>query len=52
MVDNIGWFQAQWPPWEQVDIATKELVPVAVAAALWGSRWKENIFVFTLTTWG
>ncbi len=25
--------------WGGVDTATKELVPVVVAAALWGSRW-------------
>ena len=40
MVDGLGWFQVQWPDtWGAVDIATKELIPVVIAAALWGSRW-------------
>ena len=35
-----GWFQLQWPPsWLSVNIATKELVPVVTAAALWGRLW-------------
>ena len=35
-----GWFQLQWPPtWLSVNIATKEFVPVVMAAALWGRQW-------------
>ena len=36
------WFQIQWPPaWAGVDIVVKELVPVVVAAALWGRGWQH-----------
>ena len=35
-----GWFQLQWPSsWGQVDISSKELVPIVIAAALWGPAW-------------
>ena len=35
-----GWFQLQWPEaWHSVHIAAKELVPVVIAAAMWGSSW-------------
>ena len=34
-----AWFQFQWPDsWKDGNIATKELFPIVVAAALWGSR--------------
>ena len=34
------WFQLRWPPsWAEVNIAAKELVPVVVSAAVWGSKW-------------
>ena len=34
------WFQLQWPlTWEDIDITVKELVPIVVAAALWGRNW-------------
>ena len=34
------WFQLKWPEsWAEVDIAVKELVPIVVAAAIWGRRW-------------
>ncbi len=37
---GLGWFQFSWPPhWDKVDISTKELVPIAVAAAVWGPSW-------------
>ena len=36
-----GWFSLRWPQqWSDVDIAVKELVPLVIAAALWGSRWR------------
>lgn len=39
-VNNLGWFQLQWPDsWQSTNIAAKELVPVVIAAALWGHRW-------------
>ena len=38
--EEYGWFQDQWPKdWETTDISAKELVPVVVAAALWGKYW-------------
>ena len=34
------WFQFCWPPaWEQVHITVKELLPIAVACAVWGHQW-------------
>ena len=36
-----GWFQLQWlAHWSSVRIAVKEMVPVVVAAALWGKLWE------------
>lgn len=36
-----GWFQIKWPPsWQSTHITVKELVPVVVAAAVWGSQWR------------
>ena len=35
------WFQLQWPAsWKNVHITFKELVPVVMAVALWGGRWR------------
>ncbi len=40
VAEGLGWFQFSWPPhWDKVDISTKELVPIAVAAAVWGHSW-------------
>jgi hypothetical protein len=37
---QLGWFQLEWPPsWSEVSIAPKEMVPVVVAAAIWGKHW-------------
>ena len=34
------WFSLCWPPsWADVDISVTELVPIVVAAALWGRAW-------------
>ena len=36
-------FQLQWPThWSLIDMAIKELVPIVVAAALWGSSWEGH----------
>ena len=36
------WFQLQWPvEWAKVDITVKELVPIIVAAAVWGRCWRR-----------
>ena len=41
VVDAESWFQVSWPEeWEAVDISVKELLPVVVAAALWGNTWQ------------
>ncbi len=46
-VGGLGWFQAKWPAdWEGIDISSKELVPVVVASALWGSYWSGKHVCF------
>ena len=36
-MEGLGWFRGQWPEdWVNVDISVNELVPVVIAAALWG----------------
>ena len=41
VVDTWGWFQVQWPgEWNEVDISVKEMVPIVIAAALWGKYWQ------------
>ena len=38
--DSLDWFQLPWPAaWVQTSIAAKELLPLVVAAALWGRAW-------------
>ena len=45
------WLQGQWPTdWLQVNIMTKELVPVILACALWGTRWTGQHVQFRSTT--
>ena len=42
-----GWFQLKWPEcWNSIGIAAKELVPVVIAAALWGHRWRRTSVCF------
>ena len=42
-----SWFQLQWPAaWADAGIAAKELVPVVVAAALWGPLWAGRHICF------
>ena len=42
-----AWFTVQWPPhWVSVDIAVKELVPVLLAALLWGPCWVGQHVLF------
>ena len=37
------WFQLQWPEdWEQVHIIAKELLPIVIAASLWGLTWRHK----------
>ena len=42
-----GWFQLEWPEsWLHVHITAKELLPVVIAAALWGNQWKSKCICF------
>ena len=35
------WFQFQWPEsWTPIHITIKELLPIIMSCALWGSKWK------------
>ena len=41
------WFQIQWPlEWAGTDIAAKELFPLVIAAAIWGSSWSGHRVTF------
>lgn len=47
IASQLGWFQVRWPcDWEDVDISSKELVPVVIAAALWGKHWAGQHICF------
>ena len=38
-----GWFQLTWPEsWTSTNIAAKELVPIVLAASLWGPYWHRE----------
>ena len=40
---GLEWFQCPWSEqWATVNIATKELVPIVIAVAIWGERWASN----------
>ncbi len=44
---SLGWFQLQWPThWSLIIIAVKELLPVVVAASLWGRSWEGRHVCF------
>ena len=37
------WFQVTWPLLKfSIDIATKELLPIVIAAAIWGKNWHTH----------
>ena len=39
---NGAWFQLEWPAsWTTVSITVKEMIPVIIATALWGSLWSQ-----------
>ena len=41
--DSLCWFQIQWPQsWQCVNIVVKEMLPLVVGAAIWGSRWEGH----------
>jgi hypothetical protein len=38
-----GWLQAQWSEtWVAASIAVKELLPIALAVAIWGCEWQHK----------
>ena len=42
-----SYFQLQWPSsWASVNIVVKELIPIVVAAALWGRIWYKSLICF------
>ena len=44
---DCGWFNTLWPShWSQVEITIKELVPVIIAAAVWGACWAGRHVLF------
>ena len=46
-----SWFQLKWV--EQVQghsITVKELIPIVIAAAVWGPIWRGHPFIFCVTT--
>lgn len=41
--DSAQWFQVEWPPsWHALHISAKEMVPVVIAAAIWGPSWRST----------
>ena len=47
------WFQIAWsdyPEFKEAPIAAKELLPILVAAAVWGNKWQSERFFATATT--
>ena len=43
----LGWFNLKWPEgWDAMGIATKELVPIVMAAATWGPQWNGQRVCF------
>lgn len=44
---NHHWFQILWPEgWQSIHITAKELLPIVVAAAVWGSCWSRQRICF------
>ena len=42
-----SWCQLQWPEsWQGGSIATLELIPIVIAAALWGPQWHGQMVLF------
>ncbi len=47
VVSIVGWFRLEWPDdWRGMDNASKELVHVVIAAALWGKSWRGQRICF------
>ena len=44
---SLGWCQVRLPAcWEPVNITAKELIPIVIAAALWGAQWAGHSICF------
>ena len=53
VVGSSQWIHLQWPAsWAEVDISIKELVPVVIAAALWGRSWYRQRICFHVDNMG
>ena len=51
-LDQTNYFTFQWPQqWVGVDISVKEMVPIVMAAALWGGAWSGKHVCFYSATW-
>ena len=47
VVPNGAWFNQEWPScWSEKDISAKELIPIVLAAALWGPHWPGKQVLF------
>jgi hypothetical protein len=46
IAEGLGWLQLPWPAGYELDISAKELVPVVLAAALWGPQWARQHICF------
>ena len=45
--ESLEWFQLKWPgAWADMHIAAKELYPIVIGAAVWGSRWTGSQVLF------
>jgi hypothetical protein len=45
----VHWIQLSWPPhWQATNIASKELLPVVVSAAIWGPCWRGQRILYRL----
>ena len=51
-LDSCEWFQTRWPPsWSGTNIAVKELFPIVIGAAIWGSDWSGSLVHFRCDNW-
>ena len=45
--EGLGWFRLAWPTsWVTIPITAKELVPIVIAAAVWGPHWSQQHICF------
>ena len=51
-MDSHEWFQVKWPhTWSATNIAVKELFPIVLCAAIWGSDWSGLRVHFRCDNW-